>query len=121
MLNFHVGDLRWLVTLASRQENPDPNGTGVIETYVNPVQVYASIKPLGLQTYIGAEQIDTPLTHRVIIRWFDNLDMFDVVIRNIIRNDGSVRQELFRIRRVSEFEGRQRFVIFECELEQRQG
>lgn len=120
--NFTIGQLRFQVTLATRQEIPDPNGTGILETFVNQTTVWADISPIGLQTWVASEQISSPITHRITLRWHDNLTMFDCVLRTITRpNDQTTRQELYRIRRVAEFEGRQRFSLLDCELESRIG
>jgi head-tail adaptor len=115
-----IGAMRWQIILATRNQTPDPF-TGITEAFINPIQVYAEIRPIGLQTYIGSEQIDTPITHRIIMRWQDGLDMFDVALREIERPDGTRRQEIFRIRRVGEWQGRQRFSVLDVELEKRDG
>lgn len=115
-----IGAMRWQVTLATRNQTPDPT-TGITEAFINPIVVYAEIRPIGLQTYIAGEQIDMPITHRITTRWQDGLDMFDVALREIERPDGTRRQEIFRIRRVGEFQGRQRFTLLDCELEKRDG
>lgn len=117
-----IGDLRYLVTLASRQQVADPAGTSIIESFINTMDVFASVMPLGLQTFMAGEQLETPgPTHRIIFRWQDSLDMFDVILRQITRPDGSERQELYRIRRITEWQGRQRFSVADCELEKRDG
>lgn len=117
---FNIGQLRFLVTLASRVQAPDDT-TGITETFGNRMDVYADVTPIGLQTYIAGQQIDTPYSHRIVIRWIDDLDLFDVVLRTITRADGTDRQELYRIRRMAEWEGRQRFVVIDAELERRDG
>jgi hypothetical protein len=117
-----IGDLRWPVYLATRQQVAQANSTGIDEFLQSQTQVYASIEPIGLMAWIAGEQLDTPgPTHRLTIRFSDNLDMFDVVIRQLVRDDGSDRTETFRIRRTAEVQGRQRFSILDCELESRQG
>jgi hypothetical protein len=116
-----IGDMRFRVTLASRQQLPDVTGTGIVESFVNPLEVWASVMPLGLQTFIGSSQIDTPITTRIIFRWLDLLDTFDVILRSIVRPDGSERQEIYRIRTIGEWQGRQRFSVADCELEKRDG
>lgn len=117
--NFQIGDLRFTVQLATRQQVS--SGTGIVESFVNPVTVYASIKPLGLQTFIGGESLDNGPTHRIIFRWRDLLDMFDVVLCEITRADGTKRQSLYRVFRISEWEGRSRFTCVDAIQEQRQG
>jgi hypothetical protein len=118
--NFHLGDMRFLVTLATRLQTPD-SGTSITETFINPLRVYASIKPLGLQTFIEGEQLDKGPTHRILFRWLDNLDYFDVILATIQRPDGTMRQTLYRVFRVTEWEGRQRFTCVDAIEEQRTG
>jgi hypothetical protein len=115
-----IGALRWQVTLATRQQTPDST-TGISETFINPLQVYADITPIGLQAWIGSEQIGSPVTHRCVIRYIDGLDMFDTVLRTLQRPDGSEKQELFRIRKIAEWQGRFRFLIMDIELELKEG
>lgn len=113
-----IGELRWVVTLATRVQAPDGT-TGISESYTNMVQTYAQITPIGLQTWLGSEQIDSPITHRIIIRYQDNIHFCDTVLREIHSPDGNPRQEIYRVRRVSEMDGRQRFVVIEAEVERR--
>jgi len=63
--------------------------------------------------------VDTPITHRIVIRWLDWIDTTHVILRNTTRPNGSVRSEIFRIRRMKEIDGRQRFLELECEQESR--
>ena len=114
--NFHIGDLRFQVTLATRVSTPDGLG-GFSETFQNPIQAWASITPIGLQTFLGGMEVGIPITHRIIMRWQDGLDEFDVVLCQISRPDGTTRQTLYRIRRIAEWEGRQRFTVIEAEQE----
>jgi head-tail adaptor len=115
-----IGSLRFLVTLATRTQAPD-TGTGIAETYTNQQLAYADITPISLQTYIAGTQIDIPYTHRITLRWTDELDLFDVVLRTLTRPDGTTRQEVYRVRRMAEVEGRQRFIVIDAELERRTG
>jgi hypothetical protein len=54
------------------------------------------------------------------MRFIDGLDMWDVILRTVLRPDASLRQEIYRIRRVGEQEGRMRFTVADVELEARQ-
>ena len=99
-----IGELRWQVTLAMRPLRPTFGQAGITETIVEIATVHAAIQPLGLQAFIGSEQTETPITHMVYIRWqpFQSLDMFNVILRDIILPDGSQRQETYRIRRAGD-------------------
>ena len=113
-----VGDMRWLVTLANRAEAPS-GSVGITETITTIATVYAAIQPMGLQTFLSSEQIDTPITHSVYFRWqpFASLQMFNVVLRTLLLPDASSRTETFRIRRAQEWEGRQRYIRLDVEFE----
>lgn len=113
-----IGSLRWLVTVAKRRENFDgPGGISIFEDYLEVEKVRAEIIPISALTFYGAAQVDMPVTHRITCRWLDYVDNKHVVIRDTERPDGSVRHELFRIRRVRELNGRKRFTSLEAELE----
>lgn len=115
-----ISDLKWWVTIAQRGQAPDPNSTGIIETFRDVVEVHANIQPVpdGAAFYAGM-QVDMNVTDIVTIRFIDWLDTTHVVFRRDVRPDGSVREEMFRIRRVREIEGRKRFLALSCELEKR--
>jgi head-tail adaptor len=114
-----VGSLRWLVTIAQRAQSPDPNSAGIAESFRDVQDVWADIQPLGPLTFYAGMQVDTPVTHRVTIRFLDWLDTTYVIVRRSTRPDGTVREEIFRIRRVMDLDGRKRFTRAEVELEQR--
>ena len=119
-IEVRVGSLRWPVLLARRTQVPD-GFTGITEFYEFGETVRADIQSIGALTFwtaaAGLEQTDTPVTHRIRMRWVDYLDQTQVVIRDTRRMDGSVRHEVFRVRRIKEMNGRKRFVEIEAELE----
>lgn len=112
-----VGRLRWPVTLATRTQTADPSGPGVVEVPTAPVVVWADIQPVGAVTFWNGQETDSPVTHRVFLRWHDYLDNTHAIYRTTKRPDGSERREVFRVRRVKEIGGRKRFALVECELE----
>lgn len=119
---FPLGRLRWPVQLVSREQAAQAGGTGVTETLVPLQTVQADIQPVGALTFWGAaggvsEQIDSPITHRIFMRWQDSLPNTVAVQRQSLRPDGTTRTEIFRVRRIREIAGRKRFVIVECEEE----
>lgn len=114
-----IGSLRWQVSIATREQYPDPDSPGIIERLADEQTVRADIQPIGAMTFYAAEQVDTPLTHRIVIRWLDWVDATHVVFRVTKRPDGSAMIERFRVRRVMPLDGRQRFLRMDCELEQR--
>jgi head-tail adaptor len=112
-----VGALRWKVSVARRNQSFDAAGTGIIETWVAIQQVHADIQSVGSLTFYGAAQTDTPITHRITFRWLDYLDQSHAILRVTRLPNGVLREEVFRVRRVMEAEGRKRFSVLECELE----
>ena len=114
-----IGSLRWQVVIATREQYPDPDSPGIVERLADEQTVRADIQPIGAMTFYAAEQVDTPLTHRIVIRWLDWVDATHVVFRVTKRPDGSNMVERFRVRRVMPLDGRQRFLRMDCELEQR--
>ena len=62
--------------------------------------------------------VDTPVTHLIRLRWADYVETTNVIMRTTTRpTDGTLRTELYRVRRVKELAGRKRFIELECELE----
>ena len=114
-----VGSLRWLVTIAQRNQSPTTIG-GMDESLTEIIKVRANVQPTGALTFYGSAQVDTPVTHRVTIRWLDWIDTTYVVLRDTRRLDGTTRRETFRIRRIMEIDGRKRFAVLECEEEKRE-
>lgn len=112
-----IGALRWWVTLYRRDQAP-ADDLALEETLVRIAAVHADIQPTYPSTFYQSTQVDTPITHMVTIRWQDYPSTIDVVTRVTARNtDGSLRGELFRVRRTKELAGRKRFLQMECELE----
>jgi head-tail adaptor len=112
-----LGSLRWPVKVARRRQGFETAGTGMTETWIEVETVRADIQPISAMTFYSAEQVDTPVTHRITLRWLDYLDQTHAILRSTRRVDLSVRTEVFRVRRVKELNGRKRFSSLDCELE----
>jgi head-tail adaptor len=112
-----IGQLRWRVVIANRTQMAAIDGPGIVEDLFRNQSVRADVQPIGTMTFYAAEQVDTPVTHRIYVRWLDYPDTTHVILRQTKRLDGSVRTETFRIRRVQEIAGRKRFLRFDAELE----
>lgn len=114
-----LGHFRWKVLLAYRKEGPTFNTTSITEQIKPIAKVYAAIENTGPLVFLNSEQLDTPYTHICYIRWqpFENLQMFNVVVRKRHMPDKSVITEIFRIRRVQEWIGRTRYIRLDMELE----
>jgi head-tail adaptor len=114
-----IGRLRWQVKLFRRDQAPGPDG-GIIETAADGIEVHADIQPLAPMTFLAGVELDTPITHRIFIRWVDWLDMRYAVARVTHRRDGTDRLDLFRIRRVAEWAGRKQYLEILAEQERRE-
>ena len=115
-----IGQLRWPVRIATRQQVADPNSAGILETITQILPVHADVQPIGALTFYAGVQVDTPVTHRITLRWLDFVDTTCVVFRITERADGTSRIERFRVRRLAEVNGRKRFIQLDCELEEQQ-
>lgn len=114
-----IGELRWRVTLFRRAQEPDSTGPGIAETMIPIGEAWAKVQPLGAVTFYAAAQTETPVTHRIFIRWRAGLDTTHAVERITRSQDGTAHRELFRVRRQSDLAGRKRFLVLEAELESR--
>jgi hypothetical protein len=115
-----IGVLRWPVYIATRQQETDPDGPGFAESLAKTLLVHANIQPMGPMTFYAGMQVDTPVTHKIFLRWLDWIDTTCIIYRQTLRLDKSSRVEIFRIRRVMELDGRKRFIRLDCEQEMRQ-
>lgn len=115
----NIADLRWHCTLARRRETADPMSPGMLENYTKIIDVWCCIRPKESIEILNTEVITTPVSHEIIFRWlpFEATGYFDTIIRFHQLPGGDNRQEIFRIRKAQEFEGRQRFIIADAELE----
>ena len=112
-----IGQLRWRVALYRRDQAPAPD-LAAEETLVLLGRAYADIQPTFASTFYQSTQVDTPITHMINIRWADYPTTIEVVTRVTERQtDGTLRGELFRVRRTKEIGGRKRFLQMECEIE----
>src|SRR4051812_32116461 len=111
-----IGALRWRVPLYRRDQTPADD----LALQKHPVPLVtgrADLQPTYASTFYQSTQVDTPITHMITVRWLDYLETIDVVIRSSLRQDGTLRTEIFRVRRTKELAGRKRFLQMECELE----
>ena len=124
---FPVSRLRWRVQLGQRVQSPESSG-GITEQFQGLREIWADIQPVGAMTFWGAMQIDSPVTHRITMRWISYIDNTWAVLRatqppslaeSAPTDQGyqAPRYEVFRVRRVLELDGRKRFTVLDCELE----
>ena len=114
-----IGEMRWLVSLACRTDTPDPDSPNLVESYRKIADIHAKIAPKVEESFIGGEEIESPVTHEITFRWqpYESLAMFDTIIRYIDLPNGERRAEVFRIRKLEEFSGRHRWIVADAELE----
>ena len=118
--NPSIGQLRWPVIIATREQAADPNSAGIVESLAKTMTIRADVQPIGAMTFFAGVQVNTPVTHRITVRWLDYVDATCVVFRITNRLDGTQRLERFRVRRLAEVGGRKRFIQLDCELEEQQ-
>ena len=111
-----IGGLRWPVTIVERQQTAAPGG-GITETPINGVFTRADIQKIGDGSFFLSVQTETPITTRIFVRWMDWIDTTHAIIRQSFRRDGSLRTDTYRIRKISEFEGRKQYLDILAELE----
>jgi len=124
---FSVTRLRWRVRIGQRIQTADPTAS-IVEQFLGAREVWADVQPVGALTFWGSVQVDTPVTHRIIIRWVGYIDNTWAVVRETkpaslaplpqtAQGFETPRVEIFRVRRVIEIDGRKRFTGLDCELE----
>lgn len=120
MVNSPIGKLRWTVLLYLRQQLPDTNSSGIIETNAEGKRMHAHIEALRPVTFYGALNSNGPdaPTHLVETRWNDQVDTRHAFVRRTYRPDGTPRDEVFRVRRsLGDIDGRKQRSRYECQLE----
>lgn len=111
-----IGSLRYYCQLATRTTTP-----GIpTDIITNEAEIWCSIIPLGTQQYIDGINVNWEVTHRIFFRWLPSVDMYNVILRETIMPDDTIRQDIFRIMRQTEWNGINRFWMAECVLEEYQ-
>ena len=106
-----IGKMRHRVTIQTLVATPDADNA-VEEVYSNVATVWADVSPVSGRTSIDSKSIGEEITHRVTMRYRS-----DVTSENWIL----YRARRFRIRKVTDFEERRRFLILDCEEVHAQG
>lgn len=115
---FTADDLRWPVTLYHRQTEPDPAGQGTIDIDTQIATMRASIEAIRPGIFYGTtEAANVMPTHSIIIRGNLYLDQNSFFVRTRTYSDGSTHSEHFRVHRVLEVDGDNRFTKLECHLD----
>jgi len=112
-----IGELRWPVRIYRRDQVASATTTGIAETLKPMAHRMAKIEATRPMTFYGSAQVDTPVTHMILMRWVGGLDTTHAILRTTTTPGEKARHEVFRVRRVLEMGGRKRFVMVEAELE----
>lgn len=106
---YRVGQLKHLVTVMLRHDVPDAF-TSLDAQYTAPRDVWAALLPVSGATWVGSRQIDSQITHRIVVRFLDGITSDHEITYGARR---------FRIRRISDWEERGRWTLMDCEELQR--
>jgi hypothetical protein len=117
-----IGALRWPIRLYQRVDATDtatPTSTGLVESQIDSIETMADVQPVGPLIYFGSINAEEGMkvTHRVFIRWLPLVDINYAIDRVLTTPDGQTRTETFRVWRIMEIEGKQRFNQFDCQLQ----
>lgn len=104
--------------LFSWHEINDPITSEVTYGWDSERDVWANIVPVGTAVYFDNLQTENQITHRVIIRWRDDIDVNTRIIRSRYLN-GAITTEHFRVLRASDLNGDRWFTIIEVSQEAR--
>lgn len=113
-----TGTLNSRVELASNyRERPNLTDSGTNFTWDRIALVWANITPVGTQVFLNGVQTDNAITHRVTIRWRDDVQRLTKVIRESRRPDDSLRREVYQVKRVGELNGEKQFLVIDVTQE----
>lgn len=106
---YRAGQLRHRITISLRQDVPD--GFADLDSIHSDANtVWAGLFPVGGATWIGSQQTETQITHRIVTRFLPGITSDHEITSGTRR---------FRIRRVSDWEERGRWTLMDCEELQR--
>lgn len=114
--NITLGQMRGVI-IARREQRPDPDGPGSIDVLVNVRRVKARVRPVGTMTFLTGVQLGDEITHKIVLRWRDDIDLEDVIFRPYTLPDGSQKQDTYKIRRWADKEGNHRWLELDVVLE----
>jgi hypothetical protein len=121
--NPSIKELRDFVLLSVLTQSSVANEYGIFETISTYTPVgngyYAKLEPTKAHTSIGSAQTDMDTanaTHTCLIRWLDNVDIFDTVTRQQRMPDGTTRTEYFRVLGTADNDGQLRFLKIDLQL-----
>lgn len=113
-----AGRLSSRIQLATNyREVPNLDDVGTTFAWDRIAEVWGNITPIGTQAWISGVQIGEEITHRITIRWRDDIDQLTKIVRETRRPNDSIRREVYQVKRVGELNGEKRFVVIEVKLE----
>lgn len=118
-----IGDLRHRIDITRETEEPD-NDVGSVKTYALLARVDAEITPVGTTLWQAGQVAGTTyqderfkITHRFTIRYRHGLHIADYIFHATTQPDGTIITSKYRILRSAPWQGRNRFLIIEAELQ----
>jgi len=106
-----IGKLSKRATLRRWQDVP--NATfGIDQTFDVGIDAWANIEPVGSAIFWGTQQIESGVTHRIIVRKSSDITEQKITGEHVVECSGL----RYRVKRASDLNGSGRFVVIECEL-----
>lgn len=107
-----IGELDKLVRFREWQDQPDAD-QGIDQTYDDGVEAWARIEPTGAALFYGMQQVEAGVTHR-LVTWRSNLiNGLEIGGGHVVDHNGS--QTRYRVRRATDMNGREQFVLVDLE------
>ena len=107
-----IGELNRRIEIYELSTAPDDD-TGAENTECLKLRCWASISPVGGQSYWGSVQVEDAVTHRIIVRYMKGTRPEDLQHITRIRGVGMS----FLAKRVTDISGAHRYVAIECEAQ----
>jgi hypothetical protein len=108
-----IGELDKFVRVRAWQDEPSA-GMGIDQTYDAGVDAWARIEPTGSALFYGTAQVETGITHRAVT-WRTSQLNADVIGGSHVIDHGGNGGMRYRVRRATDINGRQSFVLFDLE------
>lgn len=108
-----VGRMRQKVQLQSKTTANDGGGSAAIDTWTTFATVFASIEPQSGQQQMFGDQLQEPITHKIMIRFRRDLT-FKNRILYYYKNENSLNSRYFSIRRVINVDSKDKYLELLC-------
>lgn len=109
----NIGELDKLVRIRVWQDEADA-GTGIDQTYAAGIEAWARIEPTGSALFYGTAQVEAGVTHR-LATWRTSQINADLIGGGHVVDHGGAGGMRYRVRRATDINGRQAFVLLDLE------